>query len=83
MKVNGIRNNRLSNSLIKWGVIVVDFLVLWIILYFFTSSDDLFKWGMLTDEKQRVLWLVSSVAMVIAEYNFSTVIHRRDRKSVV
>ena len=77
MKVNGIRNNRLSNSLIKWGVIVVDFLVLWIILYFFTSSDDLFKWGMLTDEKQRVLWLVSSVAMVIAEYNFSTVIHRR------
>ena len=70
-----INNNNYTNRLIKWLVVAIDFLVLWTLLYFVVGTiSGSEQWN---DDKERMFWLICSVAMLIAEYRFSTVIHER------
>jgi len=70
-----IRNNNHTNRLIKWIVIAIDFLVLWVLLYFVVGTiSGSEKWS---EDKERMFWMMCSVAMLIAEYRFSTLINER------
>lgn len=75
MIIKEIENNHYTNRIIKWIVIGVDFLLLWVVLHFVVDtiplSDD---WD---DDKERVFWMVCTTAMMVAEYYFSTIIHQR------
>ncbi len=75
MEQIGIGNNNYTNRLIKWFIIGVDVLLLWIVLYFVVDTIPLSEdWD---DDKERLFWMVCTAAMMVAEYFFSTVIHRR------
>ena len=75
MEQFGIRNNNYTNRLIMCAVIGVDFLLLWTVLHFVVDTIPLSNdWD---DEKERVFWMVCTTAMMVAEYYFSTVIHKR------
>ena len=70
-----IKNNNYTNQLIRFLVILGDFAVLWVLLYFVMDAIPLSeRWD---DDKSRMFWMVSTFAMVIAEYRFTTVIHER------
>ena len=77
MKITDLRknNNHQTNRLIKWTVIIIDFVAMWVLLYFVVGtiphSDG---WD---DEKDGVFWMLCTFAMIVAEYRFSTVIHER------
>ena len=70
-----MKNNNQSNRLIKWIVIALDFVILWIILYL---SIDVFRvfdrWG---EDKEHLFWLLCSVSLLLSETRFSTIIHQR------
>ncbi len=70
-----IKNNYRTNRLIQLLIIVGDFVVLWVLLYFVVGtipqSDG---WD---EEKERLFWMVCTFAMVVAEYLFPSVIHER------
>ena len=70
-----IRNNNYTNRLIQLFIIVGDFAVLWVLLYYLVGtipqSED---WN---EEKGRVFWMVCTFALVVAEYLFPSVIHER------
>lgn len=61
-----IKNNYRTNRLIQLLIIVGDFVVLWVLLYFVVGtipqSDG---WD---EEKERLFWMVCTFAMVVAEY---------------
>ena len=71
----GINNNYHTNRLIKLCVVLLDFMALNALLYFtlphIGSSES---WSF---EKMRTFWLVNNLALLIAEYRFSTIIHER------
>jgi len=70
-----IRNNNYTNRLIKWLVVFVDFLVLWVVLYVSVWSFPYSEaWS---GEMTRIYFVICSFAMVVAEWRFSTVIHER------
>ena len=69
-----IRNNR-TNNLIKWLIIVGDFVIFNIIL-FLAFKTTLFR-PPLSDEEIRMFMLACNFALSIGEYNFPTIIHQR------
>jgi len=74
-----MRNNNLSNSLIKWCVVAADFLILWLITYLFTHVIEIIpKYWEWDDNKERLFWVVGTVSLMIAEYFFSSLINERN-----
>ncbi len=68
-------NNNHSNNLIKFGIIIGDFVILNILLVLFLivfSQYD--NWS---DEKTSAFFLVCNLAFVICQSKFSTIIHQR------
>lgn len=70
-----MRNNNQSNNLIKWAIILGDFIVLHlVILAFFAWDSKMHLWSF---DKGNVFQVISLLALAIAEYKFYTVIHLR------
>ena len=68
------RNNH-SNNLIKWLVIIGDFVLLNVVLYVFSQFHPrMIEWDW---ERLRVFFLISNFALLISEWNRHTIIHRR------
>ena len=70
-----MRNNTRSNNIIKWIVIVSDFVLLLAVLVGFAllhPGMDCWSW-----EKMRIFLLVSVIAMMASEWHFHTNIHER------
>ena len=68
-------NNNQSNGLIKWAIILGDFIILnAIILVFVMFFPQMSKWSI---ESRQIFILASNLALVISESRFHTVIHRR------
>lgn len=70
-----MRNNNQSNNLIKWGVIIGDFLVLNILLAILVCCFP--QYGLMNGERVRDLFLICNLAMVISQYKFHAIIHLR------
>ena len=70
-----MRNNNQTNSLVRWSVIIGDFILFNVILLFFAR----FHWRIeLWEENQlEVFGLVGNLALVISQLRFSTIIHQR------
>lgn len=75
MLFKGIENHNYTNRIIKWTVIMIDFVVLWLLIPFVVDyiphSDE---WN---DDKYRLFWMVCTLSMVVSEYWFPSVIHHR------
>ena len=70
-----IRNNYQTNRLIQLFIIVGDFAVLWVLLYYLVGTIPQSEgWD---KEKGRAFWMVCTFAFVVAEYLFPSVIHER------
>ena len=68
-------DNSQANKAIKWTVIVIDFLILNALLYFFRGHHVLVdKWP---EEKWHVFLLGCNLAMIAAQSQFATLVHRR------
>lgn len=68
-------NNNQTNKLIKCAVILVDFLIVNALLFFFRSHHVMVdKWP---EDKWFVFLLGSNLAMIIAQWKFSTQVHLR------
>ena len=75
MYPKGISNHNYTNRLIKWTVIGLDFVVLWLLLTFvvgFIPHSD--EWN---DEKHRIFWMICTLSLIVSEYWFAPVIHKR------
>ena len=69
------RRNNQTNTLIKWAVIAVDFLMLNVVLTAFRWHHPyLMTW---TAGRMEVLWVVCNLAMAMAMLRFGTIIHLR------
>ena len=75
MHIKGIKNHNYTNRLIKWTVIMIDFVVLWCMLYwvvdFIPKSEE---WD---DDQCRIFWVVCTLAMLLSEHWFCSLIHER------
>ena len=70
-----IRNNNYTNRLIQLFIIAGDFLVLCVLLYFVVGTiPQSVRWD---EEKTRIFWMVCTVAFIVAEYFFPSIIYRR------
>ena len=70
-----IKDNNHTNRLIQLLFIAVDFVVLWVLLYFVVDTIPLSEgWD---EEKERAFWMLCSFAFVVAEYLFPSIIHER------
>ena len=70
-----MRNNNQTNELIKWSVIFLDFVVMNLLVWLFAKyHPTMIEW---TSDKKNIFFLVTNLALVISEYRFFTVIHRR------
>lgn len=70
-----MRNNNQTNNLIKWAIIIVDFMILnALLIAFFALEPKMHLWS---HDKSNVFLVVCNLALVIAEYRFYTVIHLR------
>ena len=73
--MKGIKNHNQTNCLIKWTVIALDFVALWLLLPIVADFiPDAEEW---TDDKYRLFWGICTLSMVLAEYGFSSTIHQR------
>jgi len=70
-----MRSNTQSNQIIKFVVVVVDFLILNGLLYLY-RANEVFMMGEWSDDKFHVFQLLTNLAMVLAEYKYGTKIHR-------
>ena len=70
-----IRSNSQSNQIIKWLVVIFDFLILNSLLYLY-RENAVFQMGEWSDDKFHVFLLLTNLAMVLAEYRYGTVIHQ-------
>ena len=70
-----MRTNTRTNSLIKWAIVVGDFVIFNILLVLLLFTDSDFLRG--DDSERRVFMFICNVAMLISEYRFSTIIHER------
>ena len=70
-----MKNNTRTNSLIKWCIIIGDFLMLNVLLVLMVYTPLNFIKG--SDVEKRVFLLICNVAMIFSEYQFSTIIHER------
>lgn len=69
------KNNNYTNRLIQQLIIAVDFVVLWVLLYFLIGTIPLSAgWD---EEKQRAFWMACTFVFIVAEYLFPTIIHER------
>lgn len=69
------RRNNQTNALIKWAVMVGDFVTLTVIIVLFRWWHPyLMTWN---GARAEVLWLVCNLAMAVAMWKFSTIIHLR------
>ena len=70
-----IRNSNYTNRLIQLLIIAVDFVVLWVLLYYLVDTIPRSEgWD---EEKGRAFWMVCTFAFIVAEYLFPSVIHER------
>ena len=70
-----MKNNASTNTLIKWFIIVGDFVILNVLLILILySSFGILRYSI---EQRRVFVLICNVAMLVGEYRFSTIIHER------
>lgn len=68
-------NNNRTNNLIKWVVVLFDFVLLNAIIALFVAySPIMASWRL---DRIEIFWLVSNLAMVASEWRYSTVIHLR------
>ena len=75
MHFKGIKKHNFTNLLIRWVVIVIDFVALWLLLPFVTDFlKDAGEWN---DDKSRIFWMVCTLCMIVSEYWFSSDIHQR------
>ena len=73
--MKGIKNHNQTNRLIKWTVIALDFVALWLLLPVVADFiPDAEEW---TDDKHRLFWGICTMSMVLAEYWFYSTIHQR------
>lgn len=70
-----MKNNTRTNSLIKWFIILGDFVILNALLLLIILSPLAILHNSI--DQRRVFMLVCNVAMLISEYRFSTIIHQR------
>lgn len=70
-----MRNNNQTNRLIKWAVIIFDFLLMNALLYAFTHRYSQMQFW--KSEKIDIFILICNLALVMSEYRFYTFIHRR------
>jgi putative colanic acid biosynthesis UDP-glucose lipid carrier transferase len=70
-----MRNNNQTNNLIKWAIILGDFIALNVLLIAFFAWDS--KMHLWSFDKGNVFHVVCNLALAIAEYRFYTVIHLR------
>ena len=71
----GIKNNNQTNRLILLLIIAGDFAVLFVTLYF--ATDLMPRSENWDGVKERVFWMMCTLALVVAEYFFPSVIHER------
>ena len=75
MHIKGIENHHYTNCLIMWVVIMIDFVVLWTMLYwvvdFIPKSEE---WN---DDRNHIFWMVCTLSMIISENWFYSLIHQR------
>ena len=70
-----MRNNDQTNKLIKWSVILLDFVVMNMLIWLFAKwHPTVLSW---TTDKKDIFFLACNLAMVVSEYRFYTVIHMR------
>ena len=70
-----MRNNDQTNALIKWIVVFLDFVALNLLVWLFAKwHPTVLTW---TSDKKDIFFLVCNLAMMLSEYRFFTVIHRR------
>ena len=70
-----MKNNTRTNSLIKFYLVIGDFLLLNVLLVLAVYSPYSIIRG--SDVEKRMFFLICNVAMLISEYWFSTIIHER------
>lgn len=70
-----MRPNDQTNKLIKWSVIGIDFILMNLVLLpFFIWHPTMATWP---SDDRNFFFLACNLAMVVGEYNFHTIIHRR------
>lgn len=73
------RNNQ-TNNLIKWLVIALDFVVMNALIWLFAKyHPSVMQW---TSDKKDIFFLVCNLSLIISEYRFYTIIHRRRITSI-
>ncbi|MBQ7281108.1 MAG: sugar transferase, partial [Bacteroidales bacterium] len=71
----GMHNNKNTNLLIRWLVVLGDFVVL--VLVLLVAMRFIPRYDLWDGEMERVFWIMCLFAMIVAEYFFATVIHER------
>lgn len=70
-----MKNNSQTNNLIKWIVIICDFIILnMLLLAFYKWHPTVQAWQ---EGRLEIFWLVCNLALMASESRFSTIIHRR------
>lgn len=68
-------SNNQSNQMIKWTVVLTDFILLNIILYVLIGHTSFLEgWDSMA---RKVFFVVSNFALAMSEWRFSTIIHNR------
>jgi putative colanic acid biosynthesis UDP-glucose lipid carrier transferase len=70
-----MNRNDQTNTLIKWGVIIGDFVLLNALIWAFLKLGFFMQtW---TPDRHKLFWLICNLALLVGEYRFYTVIHLR------
>ena len=70
-----MRNSNQTNSIIKWIIIMVDFIVMNLLIWLFAKCHpSVMTWD---SDKKDIFFLTCNLALMASEYRFYTVIHRR------
>lgn len=70
-----MKNNNQSNRLIRWIVIALDFVLLWIILFLSIDIFDVF--GQWERNEEHIFWLLCTLSLLLSETRYGTIIHQR------
>jgi putative colanic acid biosynthesis UDP-glucose lipid carrier transferase len=69
------RRNNQTNTIIKWVIIIGDFLVLNLLLLALQKYHPaVSSW---IPAKKEVFWVVCNMAMILSQWKFCTIIHER------
>ena len=70
-----MRTNDQTNKLIKWIIIMMDFILMNLLIWLFAKyHPSVMTWD---SDKKDIFFLACNLAMMASEYRFYTVIHRR------